>query len=236
MAEDNDASNRGARAWGQALAAVVLIPGLGFGMWAWEEYKESLPPVDWGLEKPAACSGGEREKGYPHPYLSGAELCEALNRPDLADLLGTPGERAKSAGGSGGSFKTSGGREIAMPSARVEFETYTVTLGASYGNLPVARSATLLGDTAPPRTVLGRPAALYSDRTIQLSFRLDGSDSSSAPGVPARVLTVARDASDNGDSFDVTLWRKDGALPDDAVVLRVAETLLPTVPRWTPAG
>lgn len=234
MTYDNDAPNRGARAWGQALAAVVLIPGLGFGLWAWEEWRESRSPVDWGLPKPAAaCSAEEPQK--ESPYVTGAQLCKALNRPDLADLLGTPGQRATSADGSSGSLRL-GGKDVPTPSARVEFETYTVTLGASYGSLPVAGSASLMGDGTPGRTVLGRAAALYSDRTIQLRFRLDGSDSSSAPGVPARVLSVARDPQDSGDSFEVTVWRSDGGPLDDAALLRVAESVLPTVPGWTPAG
>lgn len=77
--------------------------------------------------------------------VSGAQLCEALNRPDLAELLGTPGEIAKTAGGSGGSVKLAGGKEIATPSARVEFGTYTVTLSATYDRFSVAGSAALLG-------------------------------------------------------------------------------------------
>ncbi|MFF7896586.1 hypothetical protein ACFZDI_32710 [Streptomyces sp. NPDC007907] len=43
-------------------------------------------------------------------------------------------------------------------------------------------------------------------------------------------MTVARDAEDRGGSLDVTLWRADGVVPDDAVLPRVAEKVLPTVP------
>lgn len=43
-----------------------------------------------------------KETGKAPQRVSGAHLCEALNRPDLAELLGTPGETAKTAGGSGG--------------------------------------------------------------------------------------------------------------------------------------
>ncbi|WP_393063434.1 DUF6215 domain-containing protein [Streptomyces sp. LN549] len=64
----------------------------------------------------------------PCPHASGARLCEALNRSDLAELLGTPGEIAKSASGRDGSVMLAGGKETATPSARVEFGTYTVTL------------------------------------------------------------------------------------------------------------
>ncbi|REK86390.1 hypothetical protein DY245_32530 [Streptomyces inhibens] len=232
MADDIDAPAKGAGAWGQAVAAVALVAALSVGLWTFRETSssDSDPP-------PATCSGGEPEKAPGEPgkaprRVSGAQLCEALNRPDLAELLGTPGETAKTAGGSGGSVKFGNGKEIATPSARVEFGTYTVDLTATYDRLPVAGSAALLGDGARQRKVLGRPAVFYSDHTISISFRLDGRDTDSGPGVPARALTVARDTKDSGGSFEVTLWRADGGVPDDAVLLRVAEKVLPTVPGW----
>ncbi|MFB7311088.1 DUF6215 domain-containing protein [Streptomyces sp. NPDC056192] len=233
MADDIDAPTKGAGAWGQAVAAVALVAALGVGLWALGETSSSNSDLP-----PATCSGGEPEKtpgkaGKVLRRVSGAQLCEALNRTDLAELLGTPGETAKTAGGSGGSVKFAGGKEVFTPSARVEFGTYTVTLSATYDRFPVAGSAALLGNGARQRTVLGRPAVVYSDRTISISFRLDGSDTDSGPGVPARALTVARDAKDSGGSFEVVLWRADGVVPDDAVLLRVAEKVLPTVPGWT---
>ncbi|MGW1709031.1 DUF6215 domain-containing protein [Streptomyces sp. NPDC002206] len=122
-----------------------MVAALGVGLWALGETSSSdtdLPP--------ARCSGGELEEPPGEPgkvprRVSGAQLCEALNRPDLAELLGTPGETAKTAGGSGGAVKLVGGKEIATPSARVEFGTYTVTLLATYDRFPVAGSAALLG-------------------------------------------------------------------------------------------
>ncbi|MET7526151.1 DUF6215 domain-containing protein [Streptomyces sp900116325] len=230
MADDIDAPPKGSGAWGQAVAAVALVAALGVGLWTLGETSSSN-----GELPPAKCSGGESEKtpGKVSRRVSGAQLCEALNRPDLAELLGAPGETAKTAGGSEGSVKFAGGKEVFTPSARVEFGTYTVTLSATYDRFPVAASAALLGGTARQRTVLGRPAVVYSDRTISISFRLDGSDTDSGLGVPTRALTVALDAKDNGGSFEVVLWRADGLVPDDAVLLRVAETVLPTVPEWT---
>lgn len=227
---DIDAPAKGAGAWGQAVAAVAVVAALCAGLWTFRETSSS----DSGPPPPATCSGGEPEKASRH--VSGAQLCKALNRRDLAELLGTPGERAKTAGGSGGSTKLGNGKEIATPSARVEFESYTVTLAATYDGHPVAGSATLLGQGARQQTLLDRPAVLYSNRTISISFRLDGSDTDSGPGVPARTVTVARDAKDSGGSFEVTLWREDGAVPDDAVLLRVAEKVLPTVPGWAARG
>ncbi|WP_377273356.1 DUF6215 domain-containing protein [Peterkaempfera sp. SMS 1(5)a] len=226
MADDvNDESAQEPGAWGQVIAAVAMVAALGLGLWTFGKTSSSD-----SAQKPATCSGGAAEDSSRR--ISGAQLCEALNRPDLAAVLGTPGEKAKTASGSGGSLKLAGGTEIATPSARVEFETYTVTLSATYDHLPVAGSAVLLGDGALQKTVLGRPAVLYSDRTINISFRLDGSDSNSGPGAPARALTVALDAKDRGGSIDVALWRADGLVPDDSVLLRVAETVLPTVPGW----
>ncbi|MFI6564260.1 hypothetical protein [Streptomyces sp. NPDC050534] len=73
---------------------------------------------------------------------------------------------------------------------------------------------------------------LYSDRTISIRFRLDGKDSESGPGVPARALVIAQDAEDHGGSFEVTLWRDDGGVPDDAVLLCIADKILPTIPGW----
>ncbi|MET9959814.1 DUF6215 domain-containing protein [Streptomyces sp. NPDC006326] len=227
MADGMGGSTTSAGAWGQAVAAVVMVAALGAGLWTFRQ--ESLPHG----AAPARCSDGQ--PGQASGRLSGAQLCGALNRPDLAGLLGTPGETVKSAGGGNGSLKPAGGEEIATPSGRVEFATYTVELTATYDDLPVAASASLLGDGGQ-RTVLGRPAALYSDRTVRITFRLDGSGTAGRPGVPARTLTVARDPQDSGGSFDLTVWRADGGVPDDAVLLRLAEAVLPTVPGWVAEG
>ncbi|MFD9498593.1 DUF6215 domain-containing protein [Streptomyces sp. NPDC060035] len=236
MADDIGTPTKGAGAWGQAVTAVVMVGALAGGLWTIA--KTSSP--DNSAPKPATCSDGEPKKVAGEPgkaprRVSGLQLCEALNRPDLAELLGTPGEIAKTASDSGGTIDLAGGKEIDTPSARVEFGNYTVTLSATYDGLPVAGSATLLGADATQRTVLDRPAVFYSQRTISISFRLDGSDSDSGPGVPARVLLVAQDAKDGGGSFEVALWRADGWVPDDAVLLGVAEKVLPTVPGWAVA-
>ncbi|MEU8753193.1 DUF6215 domain-containing protein [Streptomyces chartreusis] len=225
MTEGVRAPEKGANVWGQAVAAVAMVTALGGGLWAYGQTSESS-----GGPPPATCS--DETPGKPTGRVTGAQLCEALLRPDLAELLGTPAEDAKTASGSDGSVGLSGGKDIPMPSAEVEFDTYTVTLSATYDDLPVAGSETLLRD-AEKRTVLGRPAVLYSDRTIRIAFRLDGGDADSGPGVPLRSLMVAKDAKDGGGSFDVTLWRADGMVPDDAVLLRLAEKVLPTVPGWT---
>ncbi|GLW18818.1 hypothetical protein Stsp01_55610 [Streptomyces sp. NBRC 13847] len=232
MTDEYDVPVKGA--WGQAVAAVALVGALGVGLWAFGGTASS----DSDHPSPATCSGGESrttqttsQKASGH--VSGAQLCSALNRRDLAELLGTPGEIAKTAGGSAGSERYAGGKEIDTPSARLEFTTYTVSLSATYDHRPVTRFAALMRDDLPDRKVLGRPAILYSDRTIGVSFRLDGSDTKSGPGVPARTLIVAHDARDSGGSFELALWRADGGVPDDATLLGVAQKVLPAIPGWT---
>ncbi|MFE9563803.1 DUF6215 domain-containing protein [Streptomyces sp. NPDC006487] len=221
----------------QGILAVGLIGAMGAGVWLAGESANSSPEP-----KPVTCSHGQPEKtpaeSADEPgHVSGAQLCTALHRPDLADLLGTPGEAVKNANGSGSTFKPVGSdKEIHTPSGEVEFETYTAHLTVAYNQLTVATLGKLLGDGTLPLKVLGRPAAFYSDRTLSISFRLDGSDASTGSGVPTRALMVARDAADGGGYYELTLWRSDGAVPEDAVLLRVAEQVLPTVPGWAAAG
>ncbi|WP_411107462.1 DUF6215 domain-containing protein [Streptomyces sp. cmx-4-9] len=209
---------------GQAVAAVVLIGGGGLGLWAADEFGGGQG-TDPG---PAACEVTEDE--LPPEYASGAQLCAALNRPDLPELLGTPQDTALSAGGRG-TWLTLLGDRTAAPEAKVSLETYAVQLTASYGGLPVARTAEAPAAAAQPTTVLGHPAVLASERTIAIS--LNGGKTGSGPGGIARRLVVAKDVKDGGDSFEVVIWRHDGRLPDDAALYRVAEQVLPAVPGWT---
>ena len=234
MSDSNDVPEKGMNPWGQAISAVALVAALALGFWALTKTQNA----DGGAEsKPAACSGGAAQKGgKAADRVHGDELCEALNRSDLAELLGTPGETAKSASGNDESSIGTGREKIANPSARVEFATYTVTLSATYDKLPVGDSAVLLGQDGQLRKVLGRPGAFYSTQTMKIGFRLDGSDATSAPGVPARVLDVALDAEDKGGSYELALWRSDGGVPDDATLLQIAETVLPRIPGWSAAG
>ncbi|MFF7178231.1 DUF6215 domain-containing protein [Streptomyces sp. NPDC008121] len=251
MAEDIDALPRGAGAWGQAVMAVALVAVMGLAlvlqdMWASstagtpaarpatcpdEEPGKTADGTSGAVARKTGKAEAEVQGKAPRP-LTGARLCEALHRPDLAALLGVPGETAKSAEGADESFDFLGTDAIAHPSARVEFETYTVTLAATYDGAPVAGSVGGLGQGAQERTVLGRPAVLFWDHTMRITFRLDGSDADSGPGLPVGVLTVAQDARDSGGSFEVALWRSDGGVPSDAVLTRVAEKVLPTVPGW----
>ncbi|MFI6642717.1 DUF6215 domain-containing protein [Streptomyces sp. NPDC050504] len=227
MDDDNGVPKKSAGAWGQALAALAVVAALGVGLWTFTEGSSET------TRKAAACPNGEsggpsgKGNGKP-PRLSGAQLCAALNRPDLPALLGTTGEVAKSVGVSGDSGGSTDGGKAVEPSAQIELDTYTVALAASQDRLPVADFATLMGKDARQGKVLNRAAVLYADRTIVLRF----GGGKSGPGAPARSLTVARDAKDSGGSYTVTLWREDGTVPSDQLLLRVARSVLPTVPHW----
>ncbi|GHI86980.1 DUF6215 domain-containing protein [Streptomyces xanthophaeus] len=219
-------SLKGMGAGAQALAAVVVVGGGGFGLWLVGDRLGNYS-VD---REPAVCS--VTEDVLPQEYVSGAQLCTALNRPDLPELLGTPGDETLSAGGQGRWGGLGRSAEIAASEAKVSLTSYAVQLSASYDQLPVGRSAELLGPTAQKTTVLGHPSVLYSDRTIAISFG-GGTTGSTHSGGIARSLVVALDPKDGGGSYEVTIWRKDGTVPDDAALFRVAEQVLPTVPGWT---
>ncbi|MEU6757882.1 DUF6215 domain-containing protein [Streptomyces sp. NPDC046685] len=226
MAGQGAGSANGMNAGAQAVAAVVAVGGLLGGAWAFYEIEENLPRYDG----PAVCSAQEDEE-LPAGYLSGPQLCEALNRPDLPALLGTPGEQALAAGGGVAWSTPLGGTKIATPGANVQLTTYSMKLSASYDPLSVTDMADLLGLGAQKTTVLGRPAVLSSDRTIAVTF--DHGKTGTGPGGIARRLIVAKDVRDTGGSYEVVIWREDGRLPDDAALLRAAEGVLPAIPGWS---
>ncbi|MFG2995690.1 DUF6215 domain-containing protein [Streptomyces sp. NPDC048340] len=230
MSYDYDTDSQGPGAWAQAITAVVLVGALAAGFWTIAQHSASS---GGGTPPPLRCSNAKPGKPGKEPAkepgrASGLRLCETLNRPDLPALLGTPGEVAKAISNHD-SDPPADGTEGATPSAKVTFDTYTVTLSADYNGSTVARTAALLEPAAQQTTLLDRPAVLYSERTLAISFRLDGSDSTSGPGAPARVLTVAQDPKDGGGTFSVVLWREDGRLPEDALLLHLAGQLLPTL-------
>ncbi|WND39148.1 DUF6215 domain-containing protein [Streptomyces sp. BB1-1-1] len=225
MTDDSARPEKGMSAAAQAITAVVLVGALAGGMWTIARADAQSS----GKRGPATCSA--TDDAPPSKRVSGMRLCTALNRPDLPALLGTPEEPAQNAYGNDEPTELADGRKIPTPEATVRFETYTVKLSASYDDVSVAGTAELLGETAQAKKVLGRAAALYSNRTIPISFGGDGADA--GPGGIARSLLVARDAKDSGGSYELSVWREDGMPPDDAMVLRVAERVLPTVPGWT---
>ncbi|MEU3983139.1 DUF6215 domain-containing protein [Streptomyces sp. NPDC026672] len=207
----------------QVLAAVLVVGGVLGGLWAHDEY------VGTGDERePAVCPAPHDSPSSRR--VSGPRLCAALNRPDLPSLLGTPQEYAETADGDESSFDLAGGTRITTPEATVTLTTYSVRLSASDDDLPVAGLTGILGARAEERTILGHPAVLYSNRTIAIRFH--GREADSGPGGIARGLVVARDPKDGGGTFEIAVWRQDDVPPDDAVLLRVAEKVLPTIPGW----
>ncbi|MFK4102587.1 DUF6215 domain-containing protein [Streptomyces sp. NPDC019531] len=214
---------KGSSEWAQAIAALVVVGGLGALVLS------GIFQQDSGDPEPAACHSSDETR--PSKPVSGAQLCMALNRADLPALLGTPTEYAMNASGNEGESTSADGTKSVSPEAEVQLDTYSVKLSTSDDDVAVADMADFLGSSAQTRTMDGHPAVLYSDRTIALTFTGDKIDT--GPGGIARSLLVARDPKDGGGFFEVSIWRQDDVVPDDLALLRVAETVLPTVPGWT---
>lgn len=223
-------------AWGQAVAAVAVFGALGAVLWV----APRVMPSDVSTPQPASCSGGAHEelpKAYkqtPRP-VTGEELCKTLNRPDLAKLLGTPEETATTASGTNNTAPLTDGR-VANPEAEVAFDTYTVNVSATYNKLTTDQYVKLMkfGDETDIKTLtaVGRPAVFSSAPTMKIEIDL-GSGGSGGPveqGPLARTLTVALDRNDRGGYCDIVVWSKSGALPDDSVLLDIAERVLPRIP------
>ena len=225
-------------AWGQAVAAVALFGALGAALWLGPRF---MPSDDVNATPPASCSGETHEelpKAYkqkPRP-VTGEELCDALDRPDLAKLLGTPGEKATSASSSDNTAPLTDGK-VARPEAEVAFDTYTVNVSATYNDLSIDQYVKLMkyGDESDVKTlkVRGRSAVLSTDHTMKIEINLGGSGGSGGPveqGPLERTLTVALDRGDRGGYCEITVWSESGALPNDAALLGIAEKVLPKIP------
>ena len=223
-------------AWGQAAAAVAVFGAIAAVLWLGPK----VMPSDDTTPEAASCSAGEHEE-LPSAYretpraVTGEELCTALNRSDLAQLLGTPAEIATVASGTSNTAPLTDGK-VAQPEAEVQFDTYTVHVSATYNELSIAQYVKLMkfGNEENVRTlaVLGRPAVLSSDHTMKLEINLGGGGSGGPveEGPLARTLTVAFDGKDRGGYYDITVWSTSGALPDDSALLGIAEKILPTLP------
>ena len=231
-----DTPEKDHNAWGQAVAAVAVFGALGAALWLGPR----VMPSDDIAPQPASCSGGAHEelpKAYeqtPEP-VTGEELCKALNRPDLATLLGTPGETATTASGTSNTAPLTDGK-VAQPEAEVSFDTYSVNVSATYNELSIDQYVKLMkfGDEQDIKTLaaLGRPAVLSSAHTMQFEINL-GSSGSGGPveqGPLARTLSVALDRNDRGGYCEITVWSKSGTLPDDGVLLDIAGQVLARIP------
>ncbi|MGD1221416.1 DUF6215 domain-containing protein [Streptomyces krungchingensis] len=231
-----DRSEKEHNAWGQAVAAVAVFGALAATLWVAPRF---MPSND-NAPQPASCSGEAHEelpkayKDTPRP-VTGEELCKALNRPDLAKLLGTPGEAATTVSSTNNTAPLTDGK-VAQPEAEITFDTYTVNVSATYNDLSTDQYVKLMkfGDEKDIKTltVLGRPAVLSSDHTMKLEINL-GSGGSGGPveqGPLARTLSVALDRHDRGGYCDITVWSTSGALPNDSVLLNIAAKVLPGIP------
>ncbi|WP_435221856.1 DUF6215 domain-containing protein [Streptomyces sp. Tue6028] len=231
-----DRSEKEHNAWGQAVAAVAVFGALAATLWVAPRF---MPSND-NAPQPASCSGEAHEelpkayKDTPRP-VTGEELCKALNRPDLAKLLGTPGEAATTVSSTNNTAPLTDGK-VAQPEAEITFDTYTVNVSATYNELSTDQYVKLMkfGDEKDIKTltVLGRPAVLSSDHTMKLEINL-GSGGSGGPveqGPLARTLSVALDRHDRGGYCDITVWSTSGALPNDSVLLNIASKVLPRIP------
>jgi hypothetical protein len=225
-------------AWGQAVAAVALFGALGATLWLGPRF---MPSADVNATPPASCSGETHEK-LPKAYrrtprpVTGEALCDALNRPDLAKLLGTPGEKATTASSSDNTAPLTGGK-VARPETEVAFDTYTVNVSATYNDLSIDQYVKLMkfGDESDIKTlkVRGRSAVLSTDHTMKIEINLGGSGGSGGPveqGPLERTLSVALDRGDRGGYCEITAWSASGALPNDAALLGIAEKVLPKIP------
>ena len=216
---------KGMNEWGQALMALVVVGGLAALLLSGTFQQQASEP------EPAACDASDGAR--PSKPVSGMQLCTALNRADLPTLLGTPDEYAMNASGQETSSKWADGTKTVTPEAEIQLATYSVKLSTSEEDVPVAGMVGFLGKSAQNTVIGGHPAVLYSDRTIALQFNFGGGKADTGPGGIARSLVVAKDAKDGGGFYEVTIWRQDDVVPDDFALIRVAETVLPTVPGWT---
>ncbi|MFD6495172.1 DUF6215 domain-containing protein [Streptomyces sp. NPDC059944] len=223
-------------AWGQAFAAVAVFGAIAAVLWLSPRF---MPSEDT-KPKPESCSEETHEalpkayKSTPKP-MTGEELCNALYGPDLAKLLGTPGETATTVSSSNNTALLTDGK-VAQPETEVKFDTYTVNVSATYNSMSTEQYVKLMkfGNEQNIRTlkVLGRPAVFASDYTMKFEINLGGG-SSGGPveqGPLARTLSVALDRKDRGGFCDITVWSTSGALPNDSVLIDIAEHVLPKIP------
>ncbi|MFE9458504.1 DUF6215 domain-containing protein [Streptomyces californicus] len=223
----------------QVFAAFAVFGVLAAAVWLGPRL---LPPEGDDTPRAAACPSEEDAKGEKTPdaykkadVVTGADLCEALNTPDLAGLLGTPEETATVASGDNGTAALTGGK-VARPVAEVQFDTYTVNVSVTYNKLSMAQYVKLMkfGNETDVKksTVLDRTAVFFSEPTMAIEIDL-GSGGTGGPvtdGPLARNLAVALDGKDRGGYCEVTVWSDAGTLPDDDALLDIAESVLPAIP------
>ena len=210
---------------GLQIAAAIGLVAVALGaMWGLGTFRKAQDgSADAG--KPAVCQPPKAEDGAEYPAL-----CAALNRADLPTLLGVPGEHISLAHSAGSTFTAADGTKQTEAAAEIQLGSYNLQL-IDHQSISVTD---LVGLTlsAEPTSVLGHPAASYSDHTIEISFTGGQSGGSSGPGGIARHLVVAKTGKRDGSCLELAVWRQDGGTPDTAALLRIAEKVLPAAPGW----
>ncbi|MBV6698211.1 hypothetical protein KV557_13855 [Kitasatospora aureofaciens] len=178
--------------------------------------------------KPAVCNPPKATDAPEYPAL-----CAALNRPDLPVLVGVPSEHVVNAYSSGGQVTSAAGTKETEASAQVQLGSVYLQVSDNR-DLSVQSFDDFLRPRPVPGSLLGHPSVTYLDRTTSIVFK--GATASSGTGGIARHLVVAKGAKAEGGSYEIAVWRQDDATPDDAILLRVAEAVLPALPGWVPAA
>lgn len=210
----------------QAVAGALLAVFAVVGVWGLGGFGDSSSHDDG----PAECNAPRATDSPEYPAL-----CAALNRPDLPALLGMPDEHVSIAQSGGGGLTTlPDGTKQYDASAQVQIGPVCVRVSHD-ARVSVADLSYFPGLFAQPATVLGRDATTYSDHAF--GFVFEGGKARTAPGGVARHLVVAQDGKADGTgTFEISVWRQDDVKPDAAVLFRIAEKVLPTVPGWAAAS
>ncbi|MFJ7245730.1 DUF6215 domain-containing protein [Kitasatospora sp. NPDC098652] len=198
----------------KAVTAAAAMTALAIGLVV------ALTQVDALKPHPAPARCPQTAAGDP---AGDPAFCAALNRRDLPELLGTPGDQAAEAGRG---VVLDDDRKDAR--AEVRLRDTVVSLSES------SRSAWSVGSSEHPGntrvTVLGHPAATTEGMTVTFFGPKNGTSPRS------RNLVVAKDPKDgDGRAFEIAIFRPDGGAVEDAVVQRVAEAVLPNLPGWVAA-
>ncbi|GLW70561.1 hypothetical protein Kpho02_28600 [Kitasatospora phosalacinea] len=205
----------------------VLVGGL-----IWHSAQGSDPRGDGTGSadgKPVLCR--PVKEGEPAGYPA---MCAALNRPDLAELVGAPGEHVVSAGVGSYTRWDVGAAQVQVGKVNAAVsESRTVPYDLMLDSARVSAR-----EVAP---VAGRPAVAYAEQLHWVTLDLGTGGSGSGPGAapaPTRDpgtayhLVVARNADGSGGSLEVSLWREDGGLTDGDLLPALAEKLMADLDGW----
>ncbi|WP_405816659.1 DUF6215 domain-containing protein [Streptomyces sp. NBC_01390] len=221
-------AEKGMREGAQVAAALIVVACLAVGFWVMAKYQP-----DSDDKTPVSCSRSDDDEPLSKP-VSGVQLCEALNRPDLPALLATPNDHALGAYSNERRVSKDPDVMTTDPEATVQLEGYSIKLTESEDiSVSDMVDSEFLSISGERTKVRGHPAFLYSGRTLGIVFK-DGKGSS-GPGGVSRNLMVAKDPKDGGGTYEISIWRQDDLPPNGDVLVWLADQVLPTVPGWPAA-